>query len=263
MAPSKTATISALLFFAGLLFYTDVARSQQITAPWPPEKIPDAILPHAMQAVVKISAGEKQADGAGIVIGKTRSGLPVIVTVNGLINGREDKITIRAAGRGQAVAGRVISEKWRNRDLVLLAAHKPLPVAATLAYGHAEQLAPGENVAVLGFSASNSLAQNPGQIVRNEANHLMFNFVMADGQTGGPVLDANGHVIGIAISRPQELGQAIPIDLVLITLQQWLGKTQLVEPWQEGKTSKNWRGWVVAGALLIATGVAVGVSGVF
>src|SRR5262245_64759880 len=92
------------------------------------EKIPDDVYQRAVQAVVKVSVGEKKTAGAGIVIGKTRSGLPVILTANALINGYEDRITIQSAAQAQAVPGRLISAQWRNRDLALIAARSALPV---------------------------------------------------------------------------------------------------------------------------------------
>ncbi len=263
MIACRSVLLFAASLFASFASPPDTGFGQNASPVPPARKIPEAIYPRAVQAVVKISTGENQTAGAGIVIGKTRNGLPVILTANALINGHEDKITIQAAEQGQAAPGRLISGKWRNRDLVLLAARKPLPVAAALPYGQSDQLMPGENAAVLGFSQSKFLEQNAGQIVRNEAHQLMLNLVMSEGQTGGPVLDQNGRIIGIAVSRPQELSQAIPIDLARITLEQWLGKTQLMEAWQEGKSTNHWQGWVVAAALLLVTGVAVGVSGVF
>ncbi|MGH7493584.1 MAG: S1 family peptidase [bacterium] len=263
MRSSRAAASAAYIIVMAAAFWPALLRGQQGPAISSVATIPDDIYQRAVQAVVKVSVGDKKPAGAGLVIGKTRNGLPVILTANALINGHEDKITIQAAGRGQAAPGRLISAKWRNRDLVLIAARKALPVTAALPYGHSDQIAPGEDVAVLGFPQANLLAQNNGQVVRNEISQIMLNLISAEGQTGGPVLDKNGHVIGLAVSRPQELAQALPIDLARIVLQQWLGKTQLAEPWQEGKTSKNWQGWLVATGLLIATGVAVGVSGVF
>ena len=254
--------LAALLFF-NLIFSAPALLGQNASPLSSISKIPDAVYKRATQAVVKITAGDSRAAGAGLVIGKTRNGLPVILTSNALIADNEDKISVQVAEQGKSAPGRLIQEKWRNRDLALIAARQPLPVAAALAYGHSDQLAAGEEVAVLGFPQSGFLGQNSGQVVRNDGTQLMVNFVLSQGQTGGPVLDKSGRVIGLVISRPQELGQAVPIDLARLVLDQWLGKAQLREPWQEESASHKWQGWAVAVGLLIATGVAVAASGVF
>lgn len=262
MSISKSLTAFAASFLACLSFYLNLAFSQEAPASVSAEKIPDEVYARAAQAVVKISAGDEQV-GAGLVIGKTRNGLPVILTANALIAGNENEIMIQPAAQAQAAPGRLITDKWRNRDLVLIAARQPLPVAAALPYGSSDQLTPGEDIVVLGFPQANSLAENSGQVVRNEASQILLNFIITEGQRGGPVLDKKGRVIGLATSRPGELCQAIPVDLARVAVEQWLSKTQLMEPWQEEQTEKNWQGWLVAAGLLIATGVAVGVSGVF
>jgi S1-C subfamily serine protease len=263
MSISRSRTTFFAPSFISLCFCVNTTFGQTASSISSVSKIPEDVYPLAMQAVVKVSVGKDQTAGAGIIIGKTRNGVPIILTSNALISGHEENITIQAAEQGPAAPGRLVSEKWRNRDLVLIAARKALPVTAALPYGHSDQLVPGDDVAILGFPQSNFLGENSGQVVRNEASQIMLNFVTAEGQTGGPVLDKNGFVIGIAVSRPEELGKVVPIDLAHIVLGQWLGKSQLVDAWQEGKTSKGWQGWLVATGLLIATGVAVGVSGVF
>ncbi len=246
-----------------VMFLNAAAIFGQTTSPLTSiSKIPDEVHARAAQSVVKITAGDNPITGAGLVIGKTRNGLPVILTVNSLIAGHEDKIAVQTE-QGRPAPARIISEKWRNRDLVLIAALKPMSVAAALPYGNSDQIAAGEEVAVLGFPQSNFLGQNSGQVVRNEGTQILLNFVLSRGQTGGPVLNQAGHVIGLATSRPQEMVQVIPIDLARAALAQWLGNAQLYESWEEGKNPPKWQGWLLGIGLLLATGVAVGLSGVF
>ncbi|MEK7729147.1 MAG: serine protease [candidate division KSB1 bacterium] len=244
------------------LLFAGVGLSQAQSLPGRITKIPDQVYRRAAQAVVKITVGEQQRIGAGIIIGKTRNGAPVILTSNALISGFEAQLTVQLEQGTTAMPAQMISSKWRNRDLVLLATRAGFPGAPALEFGRSDQVAVGDAVAVLGFPGTTFLSQNAGEVQRNAPEELTLSFSVSPGQEGGPVLDKNGRVIGIARARGEEPGAVISIDLARIVVEEWLRNSTLAETWQEGKRTKKWYGWVLGVLLMSAAGVAIGVSGV-
>lgn len=224
-------------------------------------KIPDEVYRRAAQAVVKITAGERERIGAGLVVGKTRNGAPIILTSNALITGLETQLTAQLENQ-PPVPVQIITQQWRNRELVLLSTRANFGGAPALDFGRSEQLLAGDKVAVLGFPRTSFLSQNSGEVVRMASEQITLSFALTPGQEGGPVLDNKGRVVGIAVARNEAQGAAISIDLVRVVVEQWLGNSTLAETWHEGKSAKRWYGWVLGVFLTAAAGVAIGMSGV-
>ncbi len=246
----------AFLVAAGIPF----AHAQSL--PGTITKIPEQLHRRAALAIVKVIAGDQQHAGAGIIIGRTRNGASVILTTNSLVTGFENQLSVQLENQTTATPAQIITPKWRNRDLVLLATRARLPGAPALDYGRSDQLAAGDEAAVLGFPQTSFLSQNAGEIVRNTAAKITLNFAISPGQNGGPLVDRHGRVIGIAISRGQENGEALPIDLVRFVTEDWLRNTTLAESWHEGKNTKHWYSWALGIVLISAAGLAIGMSGV-
>lgn len=227
-------------------------------------KISEEIYRLARPAVVKIIADNGQRFGAGLVVGKTQKGLAIILTANEVIAGFENKLTIQLDNRAEPVKAQVILEKWRTPNIVLLAVRgKTLLLSPTLPYNPSAALAAGDDVAALGFPNTPFISQNRGQILRRDADWLTLNFAVPEGQSGGPLLDASGRVVGLALSRGSGRGEGIPINVLQAQLERWLGNVPLAERWLPQAQSKRWYGWLIGTALLIATGTAVALSGVF
>jgi S1-C subfamily serine protease len=244
------------LLFAAAAFSRAQSSSGTIT------KISDPVYRRAAQAVVRINAGEGWRFGAGLIIGKTRNGAPIILTSNALISGFETQLRVQLENQTAAVPAQIITPEWRNRDLVLLAARSGLAGAPALDYGRADQILAGEEASVLGFPATSFLSQNSGEVVRTAPEQLTLSFALKPGQEGGPVIDKNGRVIGIALARGGERGVAVSIDLARLVVEEWLRNAPLAETWREGKSAKKWYGWVLGVLLITAAGVGIGVSGV-
>lgn len=227
-------------------------------------KIPESIYRRAQPAVVKVIAGNGQRYGSGLVVGKTQKGLAIILTANEVIAGLENELAIQLDNRPEAVSAKLILEKWRTPELALLAVRaKTLALSPTLLFHSGATLAPGDNISVLGFPQTPFISQNRGRIVRSDDDLLVLSFAVPEGQSGGPVVDAAGRVVGIALARGSAPGEGIPLPVVQARLNTWLGKVPLAERWHAGVEQKRWTGWLLGGTLLLATGAAVAWSGIF
>lgn len=120
------------------------------------------------------------------------------------------------------------------RDLALLAVGETLPLAAPMRQDAAPKL--GEPVAVIGYPLVNVLSAQPnvsfGHVnstvgVKGNPAHMQIDVPVQRGNSGGPVLDAAGNIIGIVVSKldalklakstgdlPQNINFAIRGDVV-------------------------------------------------
>lgn len=225
-------------------------------------KIPEQTYRNAAQAVVKITVGDGQRSGTGVIIGKTRKGALVILTAGALIADFEEQLTVQLENQPHAVPAQLITSKWRNRDVALIATRTSASGAAALAYGRSDQLAEGDEVAVLGFPQTTFLSQNAGTIARSSAGQITLSFAVSPGQEGGPLIDKRGRVVGLALAQGDGRNTVLPVDFVRLVVDEWLRHAALAEYWQEGRERKHWYGWVLGVVLISAAGVAIGMSGV-
>lgn len=249
-----------LIRFSWFAAFASLSHAQSL--PGTITKIPEQVYRCAAQAVVKITAGDRQRAGTGLIIGKTRGGALVILTANALISGFEEKLSVQLENQNSVVPAQLITDKWRNRDVALLATRAKMAGAAALTYGRSDQLVTGDEVAVLGFPQTSFLSQNAGDVARSTVGQITLDFGISPGQEGGPLIDKRGRVVGIAIAHGENRNEAIPVDLVRLMVEEWLHSAPLAEYWQEGKDRKHWYGWVLGVVLISAAGIAIGMSGV-
>jgi S1-C subfamily serine protease len=147
---------------------------------------------------------------------------------------------------GQTYTGQVVGTDPMD-DLAVVRITPP-PGVRPLSLGSAKGLQPGEPVVAIGnpFQLTNSVSagivSGLNRSMPTESGRLMSGLIQIDaalnpGNSGGPLLDARGQVIGIntAIESPVAgfvgIGFAVPIDRFVALLPNLLQGTAVDHPW--------------------------------
>jgi len=194
-------------------------------------RVADALRP----AVVNLRAGRGRSGGSGSGILFTPDGF--LLTNNHVIQG-EERVRIRL-NDGRELAGRVVgADPWT--DLAVVQADEGNLPHAPL--GDSTKLRVGQLVVAIGspFGFESTLTAGVvsalGRTLRSITGHLVDNVIQTDaalnpGNSGGPLVDSRGLVIGIntAIIHPaQGICFAIPINMAKDILPQLLQHGRVV-----------------------------------
>jgi S1-C subfamily serine protease len=115
------------------------------------------------------------------------------VVTTALISPREEKITITTSD-GKTVDAQFLGFDTETQIALLKAKDAGLPA---LAVGKAADLAPGSWIGVVGISPERTAAVTQGIVSSVAADKLRLNVWVTPGSSGGPVVDANGRMIGL------------------------------------------------------------------
>jgi S1-C subfamily serine protease len=180
-------------------------------------------------AVVHLRSGRGRQEGSGSGILFTPDGL--LLTNHHVIQGSR-QVRIRL-GDGSDLTGRVVgADPWTDLAVVQADA-SALPYAA---FGDSTRLRVGQLVVAIGSPFGFESTVTAGVVsalsrtLRSITGHLVDNVIQTDaalnpGNSGGPLVDGKGHVIGIntAVIRPaQGICFAIPINMAKDILPQLL-----------------------------------------
>jgi S1-C subfamily serine protease len=144
--------------------------------------------------------GRVFATGSGFIVGEGR-----VLTNNHVVDGCTRMAARNAAG--QRVAARVLATDPR-RDLALLAV--PVAFGPPLVFRDSPPVEIGESVITYGFPLTGVLSSGPtlttGNIsalagLRDNPLNFQISAPVQPGNSGGPLLDAQGHVVGVVVSK--------------------------------------------------------------
>jgi S1-C subfamily serine protease len=182
----------------------------------PRGSVQDKILEKACALAGVAPSGEADRPGAA---GRVSVGSGVVVAGDGMV------LTNQHVVDGCAGIAVVDSEKNRapaklvaadaKNDLALLRALKPFPKAATLRQG--VQIQAGEAVTVVGYPLVDILGAEPNVTFgyvsatagpKGDSSSFQISAPIHKGNSGGPILDQNGNVIGVVASKLNALAVA-------------------------------------------------------
>ena len=193
---------------------TTVPRSELATTF--SEPIAD-VTENALPSVVHIIAGT--SSGTGFIINEGG-----VVVTNKHVVGEAPVITIRLVD-GTDYTGRVI-ERHPTLDIAYVSIDSTRTFTP-VAIGNSDEVRVGQEVIAIGFPLGSNLGAEPtvsvGIISAKRESRLQTDASLNPGNSGGPLLDMSGKVIGVVVSRVETdssgrpisgIGFAIPINEV-------------------------------------------------
>ena len=200
--------LMANLFFAPLYSGGDPAAQAAYSppaAPVPPAPVPPASPPAVAEAPKPEPPSEGGGTGTGFFVTRTR-----LLTNAHVVKGCAT-VTLKI-GQEQA-SGRVLARDERN-DLALVESDKPGGAVAKLRAG----VRLGEDVAAFGFPLNGLLATS-GNFARggvtatagllDDSSRLQISVPVQPGNSGGPLVDESGNVVGVVVSKLKVLQVAL------------------------------------------------------
>ena len=115
------------------------------------------------------------------------------VVTTALVSPREEKITVTTS-EGKKIEAEFLGFDTETQLALLKAKDAGLPA---LAAGRAADLAPGSWIAVVGVSPERTAAVTQGIVSSVAADKIRLNVWVTPGSSGGPVVDANGRLVGL------------------------------------------------------------------
>ena len=172
---------------------------------------------NALPSVVQIIAGS--GSGSGFILNE--GGL--VVTNKHVVEG-SSRVTVRLATGGEYQAS--VTQRHTDLDLAYIQINATGSFTP-IAIGDSDNIRVGEDVIAIGFPLGQTLGQEPtvsiGIISAKRDDNLQTDASLNPGNSGGPLLDMFGQVVGVVVSRVEAdssgrpvsgIGFAIPINAV-------------------------------------------------
>jgi len=230
-------------------------------------------------AIVKILCNQGEKIGTGVIVAITEKDHAIILTACHVVTANYDemdpdlplefyeKIQVKIASEFEPVAA-VVIEKFVDRanDIVLISTKTPVGEDIVINYANSDDVKPGEIVAAAGFPGTDELNLTVGRVIRRE-KYLIFDAKIAEGCSGGPLLDKKGRMIGLSTyiqkSDIEAEGYATPINLITTVVDSWLGDIKLKTRWRLKKEKSLFTSPLFISGAVVTVGAILYVSGVF
>lgn len=252
----KPIVASAALWLILLSNICSRAQTPQEQAPLTemPAKVYNKVAP----VVVKILAERGNKVGSGAVVGVTPEGRAVILTACHVVVSNFDEherdpdlplefhrdLQVKIGLDSLFIPAIAIAEpKWFDSaiDVALIVTRARVSHAAVIRYNRSDGIKPGQKVAAFGFPESDALTQTGGLITRLEEKDLVFDAKIVPGNSGGPLIDKHGRMIGLSVKTVEGKGYARPMSLVLSIVDGWLSNMKLQTRWERQKYVSIWQ----------------------
>jgi len=191
---------------AAQLTKSQIANAERAVSDWHPM---DVEIGKSSRSKRKASAKrhgqepELFATGTGFFV--SRAGH--LLTNNHVVEGCSE---MRVSGDGHTTPAKVIATD-PQRDLALLQVTRASPTAT---FRDGKKLRPGENIVVVGFPFQGLLTSDPivttGIVsalagMHNDRREIQISAPVQPGNSGGPVLDASGRIVGVVVAKLDSL----------------------------------------------------------
>ena len=186
-----TRTIKALTVLGGLAAFAFASAGAAASPFIPPidEKKIEDITKAAAPSVVKIEVRDGiRKVATGVVVDKDG-----FIVTTALISPRDEEITVITAD-GKRIKAEFKGFDTETQLALILAKDKAL---APIALGKSGDLKPGAWIGVVGLSPENSPAITQGIVSSVAPDRLRLNVWVMPGSSGSPVVNGNGHMVGL------------------------------------------------------------------
>jgi len=196
-------------------------------------------------ATVKIICNQGEKTGSGVIVGITPYGRALILTASHVV-AKEfgpdpekelefyEKLAVKIQKEVQPLPANIIRGFVdRANDLVLLVTKTPTFQNHVISY--TLEVTPGQKVASVGYPFSDELKLTVGRFVQPVANYLLFDAKLEVGNSGGPLIDEKGRMIGLSTFKTEALeeeGYALNMKLVAPVVEGWLQRLLLKKKWK-------------------------------
>ncbi|MGE3976368.1 MAG: SUMF1/EgtB/PvdO family nonheme iron enzyme [Nitrospira sp.] len=167
--------------------------------------------------------GGKTKVGTGFIV-RLEKDAAYIVTASHVIEGDSQPRVVFHGKESKSFPAQVKGmEGGDPRGLAVLVVLGDLPHGAEVLPVNSDfEINGGEEVTVIGFPRTPAVpwAVVPGVVMGQDGQYLVFSGVVAEGNSGSPVL-LNGKVIGVVTEVLSQYGYAVPIPILHLALRGW------------------------------------------
>lgn len=146
--------------------------------------------------LVEAQLSDGLSSGTGCVINKKG----IILTSSHVVS-KASYIEVTTA-KGETYKAELVPTQGENEDLAILKIHPKKPLPTTINLGDSSMVKVGQKVLAIGnpFGFNGTLTTGIVSRIDYERNKIQTDAAINPGSSGGPILNANGEVIGISQS---------------------------------------------------------------
>jgi S1-C subfamily serine protease len=248
---SKIESLQAILVLVLVLFYdlnSWAQKKQEEAQPEMPAKVYNKVAP----AVARILCDNRNKVGSGSVVGFSKKGVALILTACHVVaRNFEDHIRdpalplefhndilVKIGLDSVYIPARIVPKLAlydATIDIAMIATSVPFVHKKVMKYNRSDGIKPGQKVAAVGFPQSDELSLTVGRITRLQGKFIVFDAKIVPGNSGGPLIDKSGRMIGLSVFTYEDEGYALSMNSVLSVVDGWLKNMKLEETWQRQK----------------------------